>query len=218
MTSILLFCVAEEAKPVSGMLALILRCFQRLGIQLTITSKKFVRKALEVSTTTPSLSARIFYLVESRVCPQERAGFKRELNDGETFDTDFIGASVADCQAWALENQRRVNFIEGDIIAIADARSATDDTLVMFTYARDVGPPLEPGFEIPPKKRDTWYDFRVYYEQAASLFINLYYGPKDSSLHVYYERKEELTDENGVFDGARAARITMGEEPDVVGP
>ena len=40
----------------------------------------------------------MFYLVELRTCPDTGDGFKEELKDGKTFETDFIGASMQDCQ------------------------------------------------------------------------------------------------------------------------
>lgn len=65
-----------------------------------------------------------FYLVESRQGP--RAEFKDELKEGETFHTDFIGASTEDCGSWALQQQAQNGAIETDIIALIDERSIKD--------------------------------------------------------------------------------------------
>jgi hypothetical protein len=45
----------------------------------------------------------MFWLVESNIGPTDRPGFKHELKDDETFESDFIGASEHDCQKWAVE-------------------------------------------------------------------------------------------------------------------
>jgi hypothetical protein len=137
-----------------------------------------------------------------------------ELKDDETFETDFIGASEQDCQKWALEKQFQVNFIEQDIIAIADARSARDDTFSIQYYAHPE-PALEfGGFGVLPRERNTWYDFRIDYKGAAWVYIDLTNGPIDSVYPAYFGRKEELTDERGVFNAAKAGRLVGGEDPD----
>lgn len=77
----------------------------------------------------------MFYLVESRVGPTDRPGFKYELTNDETFESEFIVASKLDCQRRALEQQSQNNLVEQDFIAIADARSARDNTLLLQYYS-----------------------------------------------------------------------------------
>ena len=145
---------------------------------------------MDVKNNAGSVPTRIFYLVESHVCPSDYEGFKLELKDDETFETDFIGASEQDCQKWALEKQFQVNFIEQDIIAIADARSVRDDTLSIQYYARELDhpePALEFGeFGVLPRERNTWYDFRIDYKGAAWVYIDLINGPIDSVYPAYF--------------------------------
>lgn len=173
---------------------------------------------MDVKNNEGSVPTRIFYLVESHVCPSDREGFKTELKDDETFETDFIGASEQDCQKWALEKQFQVKFIEQEIIAIADARSARDDTLLIKFYARELDSPegpLEFGeFGVLPREHNTWYDFRIDYKGAASVYIDLTNGPRDWDYPTYFGRKEELTDERGVFNVAKVNRLARGEDPD----
>jgi hypothetical protein len=177
-----------------------------------------VRKALNVKIEEGSPPTRIFYLVESHVCPSNGDGFKLELKDDETFETDFIGASEQDCQKWAQEKQFQVNFIEQDIIAIADARSARDDTLLMQYYARELDSPEGPlefeEFGVLPREHNTWYDFRIDYKGAATVYVDLTHGPIDTVYPTYFGRKEELTDERGAFNVAKARRLVRGEDPD----
>ena len=173
---------------------------------------------MDVKNDAGPVPIRIFYLVESHVCPSNYEGFKLELKDDETFETDFIGASEQDCQKWALEKQFQVKFIEQDIIAIADARSARDDTLLIQYYARELDSPEGPlefeEFGVLPREHNTWYDFRIDYKGAAWVYIDLMYGPIDSVYPAYFGRKEELTDERGVFNAAKAGRLAGGEDPD----
>jgi hypothetical protein len=71
-----------------------------------------------------------------------------------------------------------------------------------------------PGFGILPPKRNTWYDFGINYKRAPLVLIHLCYGPIDSVYPTYFGRKEELTDEHGVFDVAKVDRLVQGKDPD----
>ncbi|KAI0169912.1 hypothetical protein GGR52DRAFT_487737 [Hypoxylon sp. FL1284] len=185
MTAPLLFCVDEEAKP-------------------------FVYRVMDVKL--PGVEKSLFNLVERRGGPvDEEAGFKRALRDADTFESDFIGTSEQDCQVWAMEMQRRYNFIEQDIIGIVDARSALDGTLLVQSYSHEPG--LEIGEEgILPKENNTWHSFRIEPQHAPMVYSSLQYGALEVVYPVYFGRKQELTDERGVFDVARAERICCGEE------
>jgi hypothetical protein len=166
-----------------------------------------------------------FYLVESHVCPSSGDGFKSELKENDSFQTEFVGASIQQCQEWALEKQSQVNFIEQSVIAIADARSTRDDTLSMQYYSPEIEPPpLEDGefefgeFGILPRERNMWYDWRVDYKHASAVLADLEYGPIDSVYPTYFGRKEELTDEHGIFNMIKAACYVCGEDPDAPQP
>lgn len=164
-----------------------------------------------------SLSVRVFFLVESRDCPSSEDGFRIELKDNETFNTEFIGASVQECQKWAREKQFKVNFIEQDIIAIADARSAKDATLLIQYYDEELDgdePLLFGELGELPREHNKWYDYRVDYRKAPTVISELNDGPIDGVYPVYFGRKEELTDEHGVFNVARAERLVVGQDPD----
>lgn len=156
----------------------------------------------------------MFYLVESRTCPDTPEGFKEELQDDETFESDFIGDSWQDCQNWLLQNQVQHNFIEQDFIAIADARSATDNTLVVQFYGRELDPeePVEfEGFGVLPREPNTWVDWRIEPQGAGQVWTSLFFGAIERTYPVYLGRKEELTDANGVFNVVEAQRLVRGE-------
>ncbi|KAI0183360.1 hypothetical protein EV127DRAFT_447384 [Xylaria flabelliformis] len=185
MAAPLLFCTAEEAK-------------------------RIVYKIMNVKLQGSDES--LFNLVESRDGPRNNASpFKRALGENEPFDAGFIGASERDCQAWALDMQARYNFIEQDLIGILDKRSASDETLLIQFYSR------APGVEIAdegvfPKETDKWHDFRIDYRDAEALTSSLQFGASDVVYPVYFGRKEELTNERGIFDVSRAEKICIGEE------
>ncbi|RAO73002.1 uncharacterized protein BHQ10_009014 [Talaromyces amestolkiae] len=147
-----------------------------------------------------------FYLVGSNALPSDRSDFRNSLQEGETFETDFIGASLEDCQAWAQEAQRQVRFIEYDLIAIMDARSAQDKTVLMSHYVPpDPGTPIRfPPFGVLPRERDTWYNYRVEFSYAPFLQVAFYFSPKELFYPAYFGRKEDFTDERGVFNVAEA--------------
>lgn len=162
-----------------------------------------------------------FYLVESRTCPDTAEGFKIELQDDETFETDFIGASVQDCQNWAQQHQSQHNFIEQDIIAIADARSATDNTIVAEFYNRQPDPseldPMdlieEEGMDdLTPRELDnTWVEWRIELKDFDKFFIHVYplYCVFEATYPIYFWRKEEFTGANGVFNVTETDRIAF---------
>ena len=118
--------------------------------------------------------SRFYHLAESRICPKTYSDFKQELKDGEDFTSEFFGASKQECQEWLLNNQLEVNFIERDILVIADARSAKDNTVLITQYI-DEGIEFE-DFGVLPAKGDTWYDFRVDYRFVDQVHASLYYG------------------------------------------
>ena len=159
-----------------------------------------------------------FWFVESRAGPRnDDQKFPTKLGESDSVETDFIGVSQQDCQKWALEQQSRHNFIEQNIIAIIDRRSVEDDTVIISYFNPQVDKPLRFGrFGPLPKEGDTWYDFRVKYQHAADVWATLANVEPDVAYPAYFGLKEELTDERGVFDNARARCIARGEEPAMV--
>ncbi|KAF2098155.1 hypothetical protein NA57DRAFT_76949 [Rhizodiscina lignyota] len=123
-------------------------------------AKPFARKLLHAR------DPRNFYLADSRACPSERPRLKTELKDDETLETDFIGASEEDCQQWSLEMGPQVKFIEYDIIAIADARSAKDDILSLQYYPLFEEPVEYEKFGPLPPRLNVGNNFRIDYKDA----------------------------------------------------
>jgi len=165
----------------------------------------------------------MFWLVESRICPAEYKGFKHELGDGETFETEFIGASEEDCQKWEREISDEVNFINRALIAIADARTVKDQTLLIQFYQLSALPTPEDnlpwpefGDLPPPDKENTWWSYRVSFKDAAEAILALGpHGIEDNDL-PYFGLKDRLTDENGVFNVVKARCIALGEDYEAV--
>lgn len=145
----------------------------------------------------------VFYLVESRNGLGNSQRFKEELAETEGLETDFIGASDQDCRKWALETQLQYKMVEQDIIAIADKRSASDGTLAMHYYTWEAGVDLE-KYGLPPRQENQWYIFRVMAKDAGKVWVKLSYTFKGIVRPVYLERKDEFTDERGVWDYAKA--------------
>jgi hypothetical protein len=173
----------------------------------------------EDDDTTPSI-----YLIESHTCPTAPDNLKSVLEPDETFQSDFIGASEEDCQQWTREMAPKVNFIVPDVLVIADARGAEDDTVLVQSYQaettgtdEDLEPTFPPfGILPPPDKANTWWSFRVKRTDALQAMLDLGEFGIPETVLAYYGYKERLTDEQGVFDVARASRITLGEDPEAV--
>ncbi|KAF2122575.1 hypothetical protein BDV96DRAFT_639153 [Lophiotrema nucula] len=195
MTGVALFCVAEEAKP-------------------------FVYKALNYNWPDdhPFAGMSPYYLIESRVCPEESDGLKRRLKDGQSFTSDFIGASEEDCQQWLLENQYHPaagqhlhNFLNQDFLFIGDERSARDDTLLVKVYKRE-GIDFRTMGLLPPIP-NTWHTFRVDYKDAVDIMVHLTEGEPSMAYPTYFlQHGDQMVDKNGIFDVSRANRIISGEE------
>ena len=150
----------------------------------------------------------MFRLVGSSKSPSDDQEFKQALADNENFATDFIGASEQECRQWALENQFQSNQIDRDFFAIADKQSTSDDTLSLQYYNRGSG--FEFGrFGILPQKQNEWYNFRVTYSGALEVYNALLFTEPDVSYPSYFGRKEELTDENGIFNVAKAKELSL---------
>lgn len=212
MTHVLLFCTAEEAKPVS------LFSPETPGnYHKTDRLFQFVWEVM--SARAPGQKADdpgAFYLVESNVLPADRSGYKTSLQKGETFESDFIGASLEDCQKWALEKQYQVNFIEDDIIVVVDARSAQDKTVWVSHYEpnNDLSPWVFAGFGALPREFDTWYNYRVEFSYAHYFPVAFNYSIPEVVYPAFFGRKEDFTDEQGVFDFAAAQRFSQEYNPE----
>lgn len=111
-----------------------------------------------------------------------------------------------------LREQSEHNFMEFDIIFIANVRSASDDTLLACIYSDEpllLGPNEEQ--QLPPKAH-TWYSWRIKYQDAEAIENHLQYGEPGDAWPVFYERKDEITDANGVVDMEKATKMVWREE------
>lgn len=153
-----------------------------------------------INTELPS-----YWVVESSNGPSKDQHCRRTIADNATIQSDFIGASTQDCQKWALEKQSQDKAVEQDIFVIADERSTRDDTIMVTYYARtawDFGGP-----ERVPKESNKWYDFRVPYTEAETVKVAMHYVNPDVCYPIFFGRKEEMTDEHGVFNATKAFEL-----------
>ncbi|MCJ1311639.1 hypothetical protein MMC25_005312 [Agyrium rufum] len=184
MAGVLLFCISEDAKD-------------------------FVRKITHVDSSTEEGEEGTFYLVRSRTDLSKCERLKGYLEDNESYESDFIGASVQECQTWAREMQVKVGYLDYDLIGIADERSAKDGTVLMQHYSSgDYVEIFEPE-GILPKIRNKWYDFRIEAKYANTVFVSLRYMAPNEVFPTYFGRKEELTDKDGIFDVERAEQLVL---------
>lgn len=139
---------------------------------------------------------------------------REELHEGEPIHSPFIGASEDQCESWALARQGDVNYLVTDILAIADARTAQDGTILVCYYRSE---PVEDDFPewggpLPPRQ-NTWYNWRVTPEGADEVILSLTFGD-EPTLPTFFGMKKQLTDENGIFDTEKAASYMMGKDPE----
>ncbi|KAF2871422.1 hypothetical protein BDV95DRAFT_618837 [Massariosphaeria phaeospora] len=183
-----LFCIADEAKP-------------------------FIHKILAVNKQDEE-SCKTFFLVESQDFPKHNRAFKESLKANEDFETEFVGASEQECRNWAREHQKHGEFIEHNIVAIADSRTAKDSTISLPVYKEHDQCKFE-GYGILPPTPNAWYDWRVNAQGAAKVLIHLRYGPMETGWPTYFARKAELTDEDGVFDVTKADRVVCDQDTEI---
>jgi hypothetical protein len=112
-----------------------------------------------------------------------------------------------------LEEQEIAILIALNIIGIADARTARDGTILMQWYHKREGlddrPTTDQPVYIPSTKH--WYDFRVAPENTPKVLVSLRFTEPDIMCPRYFGRKDEFTDENGVFDAVKADRDVLGK-------
>ncbi|KAI1860811.1 uncharacterized protein JN550_011273 [Neoarthrinium moseri] len=179
--AILLFCVAEEAKP-------------------------FISKIMSVEQ---SENAWFFALAESREGPAENGIFKNKTREGATVETDFIGAPEQDCRVWGQEQMQRWNTIDKGLLAIADQRTARDETISLQFFNEDSDDLEFDGYGKLPAENQKWYNFRVKYADSFQIYAALTEGAIDVVYPTYFGRQQELTGEDGVFDVERAEKLCV---------
>ncbi|KAK8112893.1 hypothetical protein PG984_013419 [Apiospora sp. TS-2023a] len=154
MVNVLLFCIAEEAKPLVPEL---LNAYQK------------------GSSTTP------MFLAESRQGPADGGQeFRTRLGEGdEPVADDFLGASVEECGAFQQEQQARTEMMEWNSLVLLDARSARDGTAV---YGHYVGRGDAYMLRREDQRGDAWYTFRVPYAKVSEMVAAMPpYGDADET-------------------------------------
>ncbi|KAH9889655.1 hypothetical protein F4778DRAFT_753633, partial [Xylariomycetidae sp. FL2044] len=172
MCSILLFCIADEAKSF-----------------------------LPTVMATESMN---YSLVESRRSPSPRHEYRDKLAEGDAFGDEFIGASMDECAAFTLEHQGKSNKLHRNLMVIVDARSAKDGTIIISYHPFPENAP----FLGQNQKVDAWYSFRIHYTTALDLSAELSDTGRPSETYgVLFRRKDELTNEKGIFDYDKAGEL-----------
>ncbi|KAI4861813.1 hypothetical protein F4820DRAFT_464390 [Hypoxylon rubiginosum] len=153
-----------------------------------------------------------FALVESRDGPEEDGHFKYMLEEGTTFKTDFIGTSEEGCRTWAREQMQRVNTIDTELISIADRRTMIDHTILLQFFNDDWNDLEFDGYgQLPAekKKKKKWYSFRIKYKDSFNVYAALTQGVFDLVYPTYFGRKDELTDNEGIFNVDKAEELCI---------
>ena len=135
--------------------------------------------------------------------------FRREIHDGEDFETDFIGASVEDCQSWEQQRNWDRSLYTGNI-AILDDQSAVDKTVLLRHFARDEQYNFGSLGYLPPHK-NTWYSFRLDPQGIDNIIADLEFPDPDITFPVLFGITERLT-RNGVFDYEEARRLMIEDD------
>lgn len=167
----------------------------------------------------------MFWLVRSRhleTTADNKAQMEHGIDGDSVFDTDFIGATVKECQDWSLEHAKGYSNIVSSIVAIADTRSAKDGTLLFCKYhVSSRGGQLVFGrFGPLPPEDDMWYEWRIkpdINDNADCMLCDLSEdGDPASTYPVYYGSQAKFTDKDGLFDVTEARRFIMSEDADVL--
>lgn len=167
-----------------------------------------------VPETDPDYKVPVFWLMESK-STTEGQELREQIKDKDDFQSDFTGASAAECQRAALEHVKHDGMPSRNLLAIADDRTARDGTILLqYHEPSDRSEQEYEGFGVLPKEAGKWYDFRIDPEYANYADTSLSgFGVDEKTKPVWFGCKDELTDKNGVFDAARADKIERGHEP-----
>ncbi|ETS83890.1 hypothetical protein PFICI_05766 [Pestalotiopsis fici W106-1] len=181
-----------------------------MGILLFCTAEEAKLVVPEILATEQSQGIDLYVLAQYRNPDQARQNSLVELKDGETFENDFIGAHETDCQSWAREQIALDKSLDAELIAIADQRSARDKTIMMQFFNKKPGIDFPPYGILPPEE-EAWYSFRIPAKDAFTLVAALTETALDVAYPVYFGRKDEFTNEQGVFEVHRADNAAAGE-------
>jgi hypothetical protein len=140
--------------------------------------------------------------------PSDEIGSDWKLAADGPVESAFIGSFPEESQKWLLDNQETALFIEQNIIAIADARTVRDGTILMQWYC-ERGENTPPYGILPPKPESRW-DFRIKVDYAHDVESCLKKVEPNVVYPTYFGRKEELIDGDGVFDPKKARHIIRG--------
>ncbi|KAK7217275.1 hypothetical protein V2G26_005278 [Clonostachys chloroleuca] len=189
MSKILLFCTAQEAKPLAAKISKYLETTEGYDNALAIVKSRNEVSADEKFETQPDANG--------------------------SFETQWIGASVEDVRAWMLHHQEELcesEAVNANLIAILDDRSASDETIQMEYYRDRPGLPFrESGLhpeeggppytedEILPRKSEAWYSFRIRYQHFHQLVADLTGVTSAEAVFPYYfGRKDEFITYRGI--------------------
>jgi hypothetical protein len=152
----------------------------------------------------------VFFLIESKANGQDKAKLKRTLHD-TNFSSEFT--SVEECKEWMLREQSMGNLgvMEEDLIYIADKRSAKDGTLAAYVYS-DEPILLGPNEDPMPPEANTWYEFRVKYQDAMAIQNHYNNGEPGDSWPILFGPRDKITDKNGVLDAKKLQQLVDDEE------
>ncbi|KAI4596882.1 hypothetical protein KJ359_004791 [Pestalotiopsis sp. 9143b] len=181
-----------------------------MGILLFCTAEEAKSIVPEVLAVEQSQDIDLFVLAQYRHPEQGQEKRLVELKEDETFETDFIGASDIDCQSWAREQIPLDKSLDAELIAIVDERSARDKTIVMQFFNKKSGMDFPPYGTLPPEE-NAWYSFRIPYKSTFTLVAALTETAFDVAYPVYFGRKEEFTNAQGLFEVDRAESAAAGE-------
>jgi hypothetical protein len=156
------------------------------------------------------------YLVESRKMVGREDKLRDELCEHDVITSEFIGASVQECRDWAMKAwENRNGYISTEYFFIADERSGKDDTLFMQFWPPENTHNLL-SVNCPPygrlPKRLEWYEYRIEFNQSWYVGIHLKFMDANVPHFLYEGRKDEFTNEAGVFDVARIERMFKNNE------
>lgn len=147
----------------------------------------------------------LFAYIAARGSPDNEAGLTTEILPGASVSSDFINAPEEDCQQWSLDEAQKCRSLDRGVLAIADARTAIDGTISFQINLLEMQVEF-PRYGLLPQHPYAWHHYRIDTRHAPVAYAALLFTEPDVTYPVYFGRKEEFTDEQGVFDTTRAAR------------
>ncbi|GAM91297.1 hypothetical protein ANO11243_093450 [Dothideomycetidae sp. 11243] len=189
--------------------------FYRATFEAFIRTEVLHAWCMPMTETPPRVTtAGRYHLVETRTVPpktEDKEQFRQALDPDEHFVSEFIGASEEECRNWAIANRGQIDQRIGIVnCVVIDAYGGQTETLLYQRHIWETSMRWE-FWGILPAIDAVWESWRTRYQDCnlASTALETMHSP--NVYPAFFALRDQLTDEDGVFDADNAYRLMYTE-------